>query len=53
MTVSAPASLEVTKVADGAMMKSTSPVSSAWITMVLALMLMTSTLRPFFLKNPF
>ena len=53
MTVSAPASLEVTNVADGAMMKSTSPVSSAWMTIVLALMLMTSTFRPFFLKKPF
>ena len=53
MIVSAPASREVTSVAEGAMMRSNSPVSNAWITMVLALMAMTSALRPFFLKKPF
>jgi hypothetical protein len=34
-------------------MKSTSPVSNAWMTMVLALMAITSACRPFFLKKPF
>src|SRR4029077_12003453 len=53
MIVSAPASREVTSVAEGAMMRSNSPVSNAWITMVLAMMAITSALRPFFLKKPF
>jgi hypothetical protein len=53
MTVSAPAKREVSSVAEGAMMKSTSPVSRAWITIVLALMAMTSAFSPFFLKKPF
>ena len=53
MIVSAPARRDVTSVAEGAMMKSTSPVSNAWITIVLALMAMTSAFKPFFLKKPF
>jgi hypothetical protein len=53
MIVSAPASREVTSVAEGAMMRSNSPVSNAWITIVLALIAMTSAFNPFFLKKPF
>ena len=53
MIVSAPAKREVTRVADGAMMKSTSPVSSAWMTMVLALMAMTSALQAILLEETF
>jgi len=53
ITVSAPAKREVTSVAEGAMIKSTSPVSSAWMTIVLALMAMTSAFKPFYLKKPF
>jgi len=53
ITVSAPARRDVTNVADGAMMKSTSPVSNACMTIVLALIAITSAFRPFFLKKPF
>ncbi len=53
ITVSAPERRDVTNVADGAMMKSTSPVSNACMTIVLALIAITSAFRPFFLKKPF
>jgi hypothetical protein len=53
MIVSAPAKRDVTSVAEGAMMQSTSPVSKACMTIVLALIAMTSAFKPFFLKKPF